>query len=298
VTDIVPLDSIPAKEILRITAAAELRSEHHLAEALLRKASSEGVELTDTVTEDFSSITGKGIRTRVDGTTYVVGNHQLVEDLKLCTPAVEKVLHDLESRGKTVIVLADERQVLGAIAVADRVRTASREAVRALRRLGVQQVTLLTGDNPRTAASIAAELQVDDAKAGLLPEDKLHAVHDLRKRFGSVAMVGDGINDAPALAAADVGIAMGGIGSDTALKTADIALMNDNIVRVPFALALGKKTLQIIKQNIAIALLTKGVFLVLGVFGLSSLWLAIFADDGAALLVIFNGLRLLRIKDS
>lgn len=298
VTDIVPLNSISSHEILRITAAAELRSEHHLAEALLRKASSEGVVLTDTITEDFSSITGKGIRTKVDGTMYVVGNHQLVEDLKICSPAVERVLHDLESQGKTVVVLADERQVLGAIAVADRVRTASRDAVRALHRLGVQNITLLTGDNASTAASVAADLQVDEAKAGLLPEDKLRAIHELRNRFGPVAMVGDGINDAPALAAADVGIAMGGIGSDTALETADIALMNDNIVRVPFALALGKKALRIIKQNIALALFTKGVFLLLGVLGLSSLWLAILADDGAALLVILNGLRLLRMKDA
>ena len=294
VTDIVPLNTVPASEILRITAAAEMKSEHHLAEALLRKAASESIELTDCVTEEFSAITGKGIRTKVNGKTYVVGNHQLVEEIEICSPAVEKVLDHLESQGKTVVILSDDVQVLGAIAVADRIRSESKQIVRLLHDLGVQRVVLLTGDNQGTAAAVAAELQLDEMKAGLLPEQKLESIRELRTRCGSVAMVGDGINDAPALAAADVGIAMGGIGSDTALETADVALMTDDISRVPYTISLGKKTLEIIKQNVVLALLTKGVFLVLGVCGLSSLWLAILADDGAALLVILNGLRLLK----
>ena len=296
VTDIVPLNMIPPPEILRITAAAELKSEHHFAEALLRKAASESIDLGSILTEDFSSITGKGIRTKVDGKAYVVGNHQLVEELGICSPAVEKVLRHLESQGKSVIILADDAQVLGAIAVADRVRDESGQVVRSLHSLGVRHVILLTGDNKGTASTVAAELQVDEVRSELLPDQKLAAIRELRVRFGSVAMVGDGINDAPALAAADVGIAMGGIGSDTALETADIVLMTDNISKVPYSISLGKKALRIIKQNIALALLTKGVFLVLGIFGLSSLWLAIFADDGAALIVILNGLRLLNLR--
>jgi len=293
VTDIVPLNTIPPSDILRITAAAEIKSEHHLAEALLRKAASESIDLDSILTEDFSSITGRGIRTKVDGKTYVVGNHQLVEEMGICSPEIEKVLHHLESQGKTVVILADDTQVLGAIAVADRVREESRRVVGLLHDLGVRHVVLLTGDNKGTASTVAAQLQVDEVKSELLPEQKLEAIRELKRRFGAVAMVGDGINDAPALAAADVGIAMGGIGSDTALETADVALMTDNISKVPYGISLGKKALRIIKQNIALALLTKGVFLVLGVFGLSSLWLAIFADDGAALIVILNGLRLL-----
>lgn len=294
VTDIIPLNGLPPLEILRVTAAAELKSEHHLADALLRKAEEEGISLSDVTTEDFSSITGKGIRTRVDGVTYIVGNHQLMEDLGVCSEAVERVLDSLERQGKTVVILADDRQVLGAIAVADRIRTESGSTVQALHELGVERVVLLTGDNQKTGSAVAEKLKVDELRAELLPEQKLDVVRELKARYGSVAMVGDGINDAPALAAADVGIAMGGIGSDTALETADIALMADNIGKVPFGMLLGKKTLRVIKQNITLALLTKAVFIVLGMVGLSSLWLAILADDGAALLVILNGLRVLR----
>jgi len=212
----------------------------------------------------------------------------------VCSEVVERVLDSLEGQGKTVIILADERQVLGVIAVTDRIRTESGSTVQALHRLGIERVVLLTGDNQRTGAAVAEKLQVDELRAELLPEQKLEVIRELKARYGSVAMVGDGINDAPALAAADIGIAMGGIGSDTALETADIALMADNIGKVPFGVLLGKKTLRIIKQNITLALLTKGVFIVLGMVGLSSLWLAILADDGAALLVILNGLRVLR----
>ena len=298
VTDIVPLNTIPPSEILRITAAAEFRSEHHLAEALLRKADSESIDVGSILTEDFSSMTGKGIRAKIEGKNYVVGNHQLVEEMGICSPAVEKVLRHLEDQGKTVIILADDAQVLGAIAVADRVRHESGQVVRSLHKLGVQHVALLTGDNQGTASNVAAQLQVDEVRSQLLPDQKLAAIRELKVRFGSIAMVGDGINDAPALAAADVGIAMGGIGSDTALETADIALMTDNISKVPYSISIGKKALRIIKQNVALALLTKGVFLVLGIFGLSSLWLAILADDGAALIVILNGLRLLKEDSS
>lgn len=294
VTDIVSLNSVPPSEILRIAAAAEIRSEHHLAEALLRKADEESVELSDLSTEGFSSITGRGIKIRINGTNYVVGNHRLVEDLGLCSSAIEAVLHRLESEGKTVIALADQERVLGVIAIADRVRRESGDTVRSLHHLGVQRVVLLTGDNQITASSVADELGVDEVKAELLPEAKLKAVEELKARLGTVAMVGDGVNDAPALAAADVGIAMGGIGSDTALETADVVLMADNLSKVPYGISLGKRATAIVKQNVTLALLTKSVFLLLGVLGLSSLWLAILADDGAALLVILNGLRLLK----
>jgi len=294
VTDVVSLNTLSSTELIRIAAAAELHSEHHLADALLRKAEEEGISFSDITTEDFTSITGKGIRTKVDGKTYVIGNHQLMEELGVCSPAVENVLFGLERQGKTVVIVSDERQVLGVIAIADRIRPESSSTVGALHKLGVRRVVLLTGDNEGTASSVAGLLRVDELKAGLLPEDKLASVRELKSQWGSVAMVGDGVNDAPALAAADVGIAMGAVGSDTALETADIVLMADNIAKVPFSISLGRKALRIIKQNISLALAIKATFILLAVFGLTSLWLAILADDGATLVVILNGLRLLR----
>jgi Cd2+/Zn2+-exporting ATPase len=294
VTDIVTLDSLSAPEILRIAAAAELHSEHHLAEALLRKAKESGIALTDLTTEDFSSITGKGVRTRVNGTTYIVGNHLLMEELGVCSPLVEKELFALEHMGKTVVILSDTQRVLGLIAISDEIRSESRHAVDELHSAGVDHVVLLTGDNQKTASLVAQELNFDEVRSELLPEGKLLAIESLRHRHGVVAMVGDGINDAPALAAADVGIAMGGIGSDVALETGTVILMSDNVSKIPYGVLLGKKALRIIKQNVLLALLTKGVFLALGVIGWTSLWLAILADDGATLLVILNGLRVLR----
>ena len=294
VTDIVALNSLSAQEILRIAAAAELHSEHHLAEALLRKAKESGIHLTEMVTEDFSSITGKGIRTRVDGTTYIVGNHLLMEELGVCSPLVEQNLAQLEGTGKTVVILADEKMVLGLIAISDEIRTEGPSTVRKLHELGVKRVALLTGDNHGTSREVAKQLGVDELRAELLPEGKLKAIQEMRRLYGSVAMVGDGINDAPALAAADVGIAMGGVGSDIALEAGNVVLLSDNIEKIPHAIVLGKKAMRIIWQNISIALLTKSVFLVLGVFGWTSLWLAILADDGAALIVILNALRVLK----
>ncbi|MCX6133657.1 MAG: heavy metal translocating P-type ATPase [Ignavibacteriales bacterium] len=294
VTDVMPLNSLPEQEILRIAAAAELHSEHHLAEALLRKARESGIQLSDIQTEDFASMTGKGIRTRVDGTTYIVGNHLLMEELGICSPLVEQKLAQLEEAGKTVVILADEKSVLGLIAISDQVRSEGPGTIRKLRELGIHRVALLTGDNEGTARAVAEQLEVSDLHFGLLPDAKLRAIEELRKRYGCVGMVGDGINDAPALAAADVGIAMGGAGSDIALETGDVVLLSDNIEKIPYAIALGKKAVRIIWQNISIALATKSVFLVLGVFGWTSLWLAILADDGAALIVILNALRVLK----
>jgi Cd2+/Zn2+-exporting ATPase len=294
VTDVVSLNALSPTELIRIAAAAEIHSEHRLADALLRKAEEEGISFSDVTTEDFASITGKGIRTKVNGKTYVIGNHQLMEELGVCGPAVEKVLFDLEQQGKTAVIVSDDQQVLGIIAIADRIRRESRSTVGALHKLGVRRVVLLTGDNAGTASSVAGLLGVDELKSELLPEDKLTGVQKLRSQWGPVAMVGDGINDAPALAAADVGIAMGAAGSDTALETADVVLMADNIAKVPFSISLGRKALRVIKQNISLALAIKAAFILLAVFGLTSLWLAILADDGATLVVILNSLRLLK----
>ncbi|MBI2618899.1 MAG: cadmium-translocating P-type ATPase [Ignavibacteriales bacterium] len=294
VTDIVPLNSRSPKEILAVSAAIESKSEHHLAEAFLRRAYDEHIEVNDLSVRDFHALTGRGVRASVDGKEYVLGNHPLAEELGFCSPEIERILNSLEHEGKTTVILAEGAVPVGVIGIADEVRGESNRAVGALREIGVRHIALLTGDNRGTAESISPRLGTDSVHAELLPEDKLKAIESLRKNFGNVAMIGDGINDAPALAAADVGIAMGGVGSDTALETADIVLMSDNLARVPEIVKLGKKTLRIIRQNIAIALVTKGVFLGLGVLGLTSLWLAILADDGATLVVILNSLRLLR----
>ncbi len=294
ITEIIALDSLPPREILRITAAMELRSEHHLADAFLRKAAEEHIDVGGIPVDHFDSITGKGVKATVDARTYWVGNHPLVEELGRCTPKLEAILSDLEREGKTGVVLSDEEGVLGVIAVADTIRAESKSVVQDLHREGIDSVVLLTGDNRGTAESVARELGVDEARYELLPEQKLHAVAELRSKFGPVVMVGDGINDGPALAAADVGIAMGGAGSDTALETSDVVLMSDDLRKVPEAIRLGKAALGIIRQNIVIALAVKALFLGLGVMGLTSLWLAILADDGATLVVILNSLRLLR----
>ena len=297
VTDVIQLDSLTPQVILGIVAAAESHSEHPIAEALIRKAHLDEVALSDFSIGKFSAMPGKGIRTTVNGRDYIVGNHQLVEELGLCSAEVERVLFPLERGGKTVVLLADETKVLGLIALADAVRQEAQQTMRSLRKFGIRHSILLSGDNRAIAAEVGSHLGFDETKAELLPDQKLIAIRDLQRDYSSVAMVGDGVNDAPALAAANAGIAMGGIGSDTALETADIVLMSDNIASIPHALHLSKESLRIIKQNIALALGTKLLFLGLGAWGLTSLWLAILADDGATLLVVLNGLRLLNVKE-
>ncbi len=294
VTEVVCFNSLPQEEILRIAAAVELRSEHPLAEAFARRVEEDELDLDDVVIDQFEAIHGKGARATVNQKKYVLGNHQLTEEMNVCSSAVEEELARLERAGQTVVVLSDERQVLGVIAVSDVTRVESKSAVQALHALGIRSVTLLTGDNKTNAVLLASELTMDEVKAELMPEQKVTAIQELKSRFRSVGMIGDGINDAPALAAADVSIAMGGAGSDTAIQAADIVLMSDNLSKVPYGIALGRKALRIIKQNIVFALGIKALFLTLGLFGITSLWFAILADDGATLLVVLNGMRLLR----
>jgi Zn2+/Cd2+-exporting ATPase len=292
VVTVEPLDGVPAGEVLMLAAALEARSEHPIGRAIVRHAGRSGSR--NGTAEAFQSLPGKGAEARVDGATVLVGNHRLFEERRLCTPAIDRRLEDLSAAGRTAVLVAREGEPIGIICVADRLRDAGREAVMMLRRQGVHRVALLTGDNSATARAIAEELGVDEYRAELLPEDKVSAVNELRQAHGMIAMVGDGINDAPALAAADVGIAMGVVGSDAALETADVALMADELLKIPYTLRLGRATLRNIKTNIAVALGLKAVFLGLAVAGVATLWMAVAADMGASLLVIGNGLRLLR----
>ncbi|MGX8791849.1 heavy metal translocating P-type ATPase [Oceanobacillus oncorhynchi] len=295
VTDVVTY-SRSEDELITITAAIEKGSQHPLASAIIRKAEEKGLYYNDIAMEEFQSITGKGIKAKINHETYYVGSPSLFEELhnQIENDQKEKIT-SLQTAGKTVMVLGTETEILAFIAVADEIRESSKEVISQLNHLGVETV-MLTGDNQRTAHAIGQQVGVVDVEAGLLPEDKLTFIKELREKHQQVAMVGDGVNDAPALAASTVGVAMGGAGTDTALETADIALMSDELNKLPYTIQLSRKALMIIKQNITFSLGIKAVALLLVVPGWLTLWIAIFADMGATLLVTLNSLRLLRIK--
>lgn len=279
---------------VRILAASlAARSDHPVSLAIARAAIEAGLTLRE-VTE-FSAIPGRGVRANIDGHTYQLGNHRLIEELKLCSLELEAKLNILERQGKTVVLLANQTGVIAICAVADTVRETSRQAINELNMLGIKTL-MLTGDNIHTAQAIAQEVGIDVAKGNLLPEDKLKIIEGLIKgaNGNKVGMVGDGINDAPALARSDIGFAMGAAGTDTAIETADVALMDDDLRKIPAFVRLSRATANVLIQNIVLALGIKAVFLILTFTGQATMWMAVFADMGASLLVVFNGLRLLR----
>ncbi len=295
VTDIVMLDSLSREKILGIVAALEKCSEHHLAAGVLAEAERASVE--QATVDGFAAIPGKGVRGRVGDTLYYFGNRRLSEERGYCSAEVEQHLLRLGSEGKTVMILGKEQEALAVIAVNDGIRTQSLTVVDDLRSSGIHNIVMITGDDEKTARRIAVEAGIDQVHAGLLPGDKVAVIEQLKQFNGTVAMVGDGINDAPALAASSVGIAMGVAGTDVVLEAADVTLMSDNLAKLPFLFKLSRKAIFIVKQNIALALGLKLVFLIFTLAGISTLWMAVLADDGAALLVIFNGLRLLSFKN-
>jgi len=290
VTDVVSLNGIAKEELLLLAAAVEKWSEHPLAQAIVAKAGNASLK---SVTK-FKALIGRGAQADVDDQTVFVGNRRLFEEIGHALASYEEQLTQLEQQGKTVMLVGNEQRVLGVIAVADTLRENSMEALAALRAAGVHNIAMLTGDNKRVAAAIADKLKMDIFYSELLPEDKVSALKQLARKYGSVAMVGDGVNDAPAMATATVGIAMGVAGSDTALETADIALMSDDLSKLAYVMKLSRKTVAIIKQNVTFSLVIKLLF-VLGTFaGFVNLWLAVLADTGASLLVTLNGMRLAR----
>lgn len=296
--EVISDDSLDKNQLLSIITALEYRSQHPLASAIMKKADEEQLLYQELIVDDFSSITGKGIKGRVNGTLYYVGSPKLFEEVSQgIDKSVEQRITALQNQGKTVMVAGKESQVLALVAVADEVRESSREVVNRLHELGISQTIMLTGDNKGTAKAIGEYVGVKSIQSELLPQDKLDYIKELRNKYGKVAMVGDGVNDAPALASATVGIAMGGAGTDTALETADIALMADDLKKLPFTIRLSRKALTIIKQNITFSLTIKLLALLLVIPGWLTLWIAIFADMGATLLVTLNGLRLLRVKE-
>lgn len=293
-TDVVPLGSASHDDVLTLAAALDAQTTHPIARAVVDGFRQAKLGDLPEVT-DVEALAGMGVKGRVGQALYYLGNHRLIESLGVCNATVEAELARLEAQARTAIVLASETQALAVLAVADTLREESREAVARLTTMGVSTV-MLTGDNRATAQVIGEQAGVSDVRAEMLPEDKWQAVSSLREKFGHVGMVGDGINDAPALAAADVGFAMGVTGTDSALETADVTLMDDDLRKLPAFLMLSRRSATVLKQNIAMALAIKVVFFALAVVGLASLWMAVFADVGASLLVIANGMRLLRTK--
>lgn len=266
------------------------RSDHPVSKAIAAGLSSQTKEV-----KKFEAIAGRGVQGSIDNTTYFLGNHRWIEELGLCTPEIEARLSILENTGRTVSLLTTSEKVLAVCAVADTIKASSKAAVSELIQLGVTPV-MLTGDNAATAKTVGIQAGVSEVKGNLLPEDKLKEIESLQKQFGVTAMTGDGINDAPSLARADIGFAMGAAGTHTAMEAADVLVMNDDLRRIPETIRLSKQTHAILWQNIALALGIKFVFLFLALFENASMWMAVFADMGASLIVVFNGLRLIAFK--
>lgn len=292
VTETVPLDNHSEVQLLSCAAGLEAQTDHPLASAIVEYARDRRIPLT--VVSDFQILPGKGARGRIDGRDYWLGSHRYLEERAEETSQIHDALEERSRLGQTVVVVGNDRHVCGLIALADAIRPESAEAVRQLKHLGIQHVVMLTGDNQPTAEAIAARAGVDEIRAELMPLDKVSAVADLIARYGLTAMVGDGINDAPALARASIGIAMGVAGSDAAIETADIALLADDLRKIPWLIQHSRRAAAIIRQNISLSLAVKALFVVLTFAGRASLWAAIAADMGMTLLVVANALRLLR----
>jgi len=292
VTDVLSVNGVVPSRILGLAASLETRSEHPIGRAIIHRARGDGIFVG--AVDDFTALPGCGAQGRVRGEHIVVGSHRLFEERQLCSPEIDHAVESLAARGRSTVLVSASGVSIGIIGVADRLRDAAGDTLQMLREHGVEHVVLLTGDHDAAARTLAASIGVDEYRASLLPEDKVTAVAELQKKYGTLAMVGDGVNDAPALAAADVGIAMGAAGTDAALETADVALMADELPKIPYAVRLSRATTRNIRANIGFSLVLKSAFLVMAVAGSATLWMAVIADMGASLVVIANALRLLR----
>jgi Zn2+/Cd2+-exporting ATPase len=291
VQQVVPLNSHTEKELLGYAAALEAHSTHPLARAIVKRA--ESTERLVPQAEEFTILPGLGARATIDGRPYWIGSHRMLEQSGREVDELHTMASAVEEAGHSLVILWCDDHVCGMVGIADRLRSEATEAVRGLKELGISKVVMLTGDNEKTAAAIAEAAGVDEYRAELLPEEKVSVVGELRKEFGELAVIGDGVNDATAMAEGSLGVAMGAIGSDSAIETADLALMSDDLSKIPWLVHHSRRTLRIIKQNIVFALGIKALFIALALGGIATLWAAIAADMGASLLVIFNALRLL-----
>lgn len=296
VTDFITTSSDTGINYLSIISSLESLSQHPLASAILNEADKTNVDYKSIQIEDFQSITGKGLTGIYQNIRYYIGSPKLFSASVIEETAVKVQYRQFQEQGKTAMYFGTDEQILGVIAVADEVRDSSADVISELHKLSIEHTIMLTGDNTKTAESIGRQLGVTEIKGDLMPQEKLDSIKALRTTYNKVAMVGDGINDAPALAASTVGIAMGGAGTDTALETADVALMGDDLQKLPFIVRLSRQTLKVIKQNITFSLGIKLLALLLVIPGWLTLWIAIVADMGATLLVTLNGLRLMKVK--
>jgi len=294
VTDVVGVNGVSADGVLSVAASLESRSEHPIGRAIVDRARRAGLAVLPGL--GFRALPGFGAEATVAALPAVIGSHRLFEERQLCTPDLHDRLGEVHERGATPVLVGHAGSALGVIGLTHDVRPGGPTAVGELRRAGIQRVVMLTGDSTEGAAALCERLDLDEAHAALLPADKVAELGRLRSTWGPVAMVGDGVNDAPALAAADVGIAMGAAGTDVALETADVALMSDDLARLPYAVRLARRTIVNIRANVTVALALKLAFVGLAAAGMATIWMAVLADTGATLLVTGNALRLLRVK--
>jgi len=298
VTKVILFNSKSTGEMIRVAASIDAHSDHPIAQAIAAYAREQNIEFSRC--DNYQSRNGRGAEGEIDGHHYFVGNHRFAHELAVCSDALEKTLAEIESEAQSVVVVGHKPHdnctgdILAVLAIGDTIRPNAADAIRSLHNAGLQKVVMLSGDNQRTVDAIARQAGISEAYGNLLPEQKIEYLRNLTLRYRYVGMIGDGVNDAPAMAAASVGIAMGAAGTDVAIEAADIALMQDDLSKVAETVHLGRRTVRIIQANIVFALLVKAVFLVLAFAGYTSLWLAILADTGASLVVIANGLRLLR----
>jgi len=294
VSQVFPEPDVSEHELLELAATMESQSDHPLARAIVEYSQAQGIR--PRAVSDFKVIQGKGAEGTIDGSQYWMGSHRYLEERFQETFEIHNRLEQLAGSGQSVVVIGDQRRVIGMITLADAVRVVSRDALKRLREEGIEHIVMLTGDNKPTAKAIAQATGVDEVYAELLPEDKVRSIEKLVEKYHRVAMVGDGINDAPAMARATLGISMGAMGSDAAIEASDIALMSDDLSKLPWLVQHSRRALSTIRQNITLSLAVKGLFVALTFAGFASLWAAIAADMGVSLLVIFNALRLLRGK--
>lgn len=294
------LNGAKEQEIVSIAASLEALSAHPLAHAVIEYSKEKNI--SSKVAEEFKTVVGYGVEAKINGHQNFLGNHRFAHESGVCTPELENLLSSFEEKALSVIVVGHkphencQGEALGVITVGDKIRSNAKSAIQKLRDIGVKQIVMLSGDNLKTAQTIASQVSITEVRGDLLPEDKSKEINNLVSKYGVVAMVGDGINDAPALAASSLGIAMGVTGTDTALETADVALMKDDIAEIATAIEQGRRVLTTIKTNIGIALTVKMIFLALALFGRANLWVAVLADTGTSLLVVLNALRLLRVN--
>ena len=294
VTDVVALEGLSDEKLLKIAGTLEVRSEHPLADVILKLISEKGLEL-ETI-DEFMSITGRGAKGMIDGEQYYIGNPRLFKEIGVPVDGHIEQIEHLQDEGKTVILVGNLKQILGMIAVSDQPKENAIKAISKLKKLGIKEIVMLTGDNKVTGEAIGRRLGVDEVRAELLPEDKISAIKALQEGHSTVAMVGDGVNDAPALAQADVGVSMGIAGTDVALETADIALMADDLNQLVYMVKISRKTVSIIKQNIVFSLAVVAFLVITALFGWIPLTTGLILNEGSALVIIANGVRLLKVN--